>query len=175
MKFTVHSSQLTVVVVISCALFFASAASGCASFSRKFTRKPKEEKEVRVVVETQDYASKYSTAELYKKYYLYWRLANNDLLNLLDNPEINRKKLIAVSGEIAKNLGELRRFLQPEKQARINEFISETNRLGVELGQDLNRARVLEMKSVLLHQQRQMRAEFALKKVQDYLVEEEAP
>ena len=144
---------------------------GCEAFRKKFVRKPKREKEVTVVVKIQEYESKYSTAETYKKYFLFWRCRHEELVNLLNAQEGNRKKRIFSAKKIIENLQQMQKLLLPQKQIKLESFISEQKAIVEKLDRyNLSRGQRLRIKSTLGKQRKKIQEEFAYRHIQEHLI-----
>ena len=103
---SIQNSKFKVVLILSTIYYLLSTSLGCEAFRKKFVRKPKKDKEVEVVVHTQEYVSEYSTEETYKKYFLFWRTWHEELLSSLSAQDGNRKKHVFT----AKKIAELRKM-----------------------------------------------------------------
>lgn len=153
-------------------LCLSLALTGCEAFRKKFVRKPKE-REVKIIVETQEYESKYSVEETYKKYFLFWRLSHEELINSLNVQDGNRKKRIFTAEKVIENLQQMRQLVLPERQARLDIFILEQKNIAKQLDKyKLRRAQALKIKSILEKQRRQIQREFSCKRIQKYLTKE---
>lgn len=173
MKVKTKIQNLKVFLKIFTFYFLVFTFLGCEAFSRKFVRKPKKEKEIKVITQTQEYQSEYSIAAAYKKYFLFWQAAQDDLIDLVDEPEANHKKVIFTAEKIIENLAEIRQFLLPEKQEKLEPYILEQKKVRAQLTQsNLSRGKILEIKTVLEKQRRQIKKEFAYPAIQGYLIKE---
>ena len=170
---SIQNSKFKVVLMLSTIYYLLSTSLGCEAFRKKFVRKPKKEKEVEVVVHTQEYVSEYSTEETYKKYFLFWRTWHEELLNSLSAQDGNRKKRVFAAKKIVENLQQMRQLLLPEKQNRLDIYISEQKDIVRQLNKyNLNRIQRLRIKSILEKQRRQIQREFKYRHVQEYLIKE---
>ncbi|UCB56610.1 MAG: hypothetical protein JSV30_05215 [Candidatus Omnitrophota bacterium] len=152
---------------------FVASLSGCEAFRKKFVRKPKGEKEIKVVVNTQEYVSQYSRKQIYEKYFLFWKAANDELLGLLNIQEVNRKKRIYYAEKIAENLLQMQQLLAPEKQKALDAYIAEQKQIVVELKKySLSLGKKLQIKGILRKQRREVRKEFSYKNIEEYLIKE---
>lgn len=151
----------------------AGSLCGCDAFRKKFVRKPKDEKEVKVVVNTREYASQYSRKQIYEKYFLFWKAANDELLGLLDIQKTSRKKRIYYAKKIGENLLQMQKLLAPEKQKVLDAYILEQKQIAVELKKySLSPGKKLQIKSILRKQRREVRKEFSYKNIEEYLIKE---
>jgi len=114
----------TCLLLITCSLGLI-AFNGCESFRKKFVRKSKEKKEVRVVVNTHEYESLYSVAVNYEVCYNFWLASQKELIDSLDGLSGNRKRRVFATRRIIDNLERMSQYLVPEKQAQLNQYISE--------------------------------------------------
>ena len=144
---------------------------GCEAFRKKFVRKPKE-KEVKIVVETYEYEAE-SAEKTYKRFFLFWRAAHEEMINSLKSQDGNRKKLVFAAEKIIENLQQMRQLLMPQMQARLDTFISEQKDIARQLNRfKLQHAQLIRIKSMLEKQRRQIQKEFNYKHIQEYLVKE---
>lgn len=163
-------TQILVLLAVICLLF---SVSGCEAFRKKFVRKSKRQKEVKVVIETYEYESMYSVEETYKRYFLFWRAAHEEMINSLKSQDGNRKKLVFAAEKIIENLQQMRQLLMPQMQARLDTFISEQKDIARQLNRfKLQHAQLIRIKSMLEKQRRQIQKEFNYKHIQEYLVKE---
>ncbi|MBL7084870.1 MAG: hypothetical protein ISS43_02035 [Candidatus Omnitrophica bacterium] len=162
---------LLVFILLSAFSFQLSALCGCEAFRKKFVRKPKEEKQIEVVVHTQEYSSEYSPEQIYKKYFLFWRSWHEELVNSLNAQEGNRKKLISAAKKSVENLQQMRQLLLPEKQDRLDIYILEQKSIVRELNKRrLSPAQRLKIKTRLEKQRRQIQKEFGYSHIQEHLI-----
>jgi len=163
----------TILILSTIYCLLSTSLCGCEAFRKKFVCKPKKEKEVEVIVHTQEYVSEYSTEETYKKYFLFWRTWHEELLNSLSAQNGNRKKRVFAAKKIVENLQQMRQLLLPEKQNRLDIYISEQKGIVRQLNKyNLNRIQRLRIKSILEKQRRQIQREFKCRQVQEYLIKE---
>lgn len=163
--------KFKVVLILSSIFCLLFTSLGCEAFRKKFVRKPKKEKEVKIVVETYEYESQYSPQTSYKKYFSFWRGWQDELINSLDIQHVNRKKLTVASEKIVANLDQMHQLLLPEKQKELEGYIAEQKEIAMQLQQpSLSRTQILEIKSSLERNKKQIQKEFNYKKIQQYLV-----
>lgn len=159
-----------VILLLFTLCFLLSTCLGCEAFRRKFVRKAKE-KEVKVVIHTQEYESKYSIEETYKKYFLFWSTAHEELINSLNVQDGNRKKRIFAAKKVIENLQYMRQLLLLEKQVGLDTFISKLESILSQLDTyKLRRAQSLRIKSILEKQRRKIQREFSFRHIQEYLI-----
>jgi len=167
--------KLKTILILSALCFLLSTSlCGCASFRRKFVRKPKKEKKIEVIVRTQEYKAKYSIEEAYKKYFLFWRNWHEEMINLLKDPQDgNRKRRIFAARKTVENLEQMHKLLLPGKQAGLEVYISELKDIAGQLEKyNLRAGQKLRIESVLEKQRRRIQREFAYRHVQEYLIRE---
>jgi hypothetical protein len=164
--------RCTEILILFSVLCFVFCVCGCEAFRKKFVRKPKKEKEIKVIVRTQEYEYPYSVVVAYKNYYLYWRAAHEELYQLLSSQDDNRKKRIFTAKRIVENLLQMQQLLLPEKRSKIDDYIAELNRIVQQLDRyKLTRLQKLRIKSTLDKQRRQIQKELHYRHIQDYLIE----
>jgi hypothetical protein len=93
---------------------------GCASFKKKFVRKPKGKKRPTPIIYTKDYTQQYPNILLYKKHYLFWRYWQEELINSLG---LNRKKEIRCARSALDELKTLNNYLNPEGKDNLAPYI----------------------------------------------------
>jgi len=136
-------------------------------------RRSTKEKEVKVVIETYEYEPKYSLEQTYKRYFLFWRTAHEELITLLNMQDVSRKKRVFTAEKIIENLQHMRQLVLPEKQSELDAHILEQENILKQLERyKLRRAQMLRIKSTLKEQKRQIREEFSYEEMQGYLVKE---
>ena len=171
MKVAHQSIKFKVILLVTVYCLLVTLLCGCEAFRKKFVRKAKREKEIKVVIHTEEYESRYSIEETYKTYFLFWRVAHEDLINLLDVQDGNRKKRIFAAKKVIENLQYMRQLLLLEKQVRLDAFISELERIVTQLDTyKLKRTQSLRIKSILEKQRRQIQREFSLRHIQEHLI-----
>ncbi|MCQ9207853.1 MAG: hypothetical protein NG712_00495 [Omnitrophica bacterium] len=173
MKLKTQNSKSKVILLLITYLLLLTTVIGCEAFRKKFVRKAKREKEIKVVIETYEYESRYSIEESYKRYFLFWRTAHEELINLLDRQDLSRKRRVFVAGKIVENLQHMRQLLLPEKQSELDTHILEQENILNQLQRyKLSHGQRLRIKSALKKQKRQIRKEFSYKDIQGYLIKE---
>ncbi len=144
---------------------------GCDAFIRKFTRKPKKDRESRVrpVLVPKEYASTMTPEELYQQYFLFWKAWQDELIQSL-LATTNYKKQNNCVEQATSNLLRIRAMLVPEKQQELDKYIGQLDDLGDQLGDDpygtnsaSNRLAAERIKMEVLR-------DFSYSKVKDYLV-----
>lgn len=160
-----------VILIFFTIYVLAFTSLGCEAFRRKFVRKPEKEKEIKVIIETQEYESRYSPEQSYKKYFLFWRISHEELINLLETQNMSRKKRVFAARKIVENLSQMRQLILPEKQTRLDDFISEQRHIVRQVDRyNLNMVQRLRIKNALERQKRQIQREFDYRQIQQYLI-----
>lgn len=157
-------------LAVSCCL--VAALAGCDAFVRKFTRNSKKDAQAKqdLVLAPEEYKPPKTTKEeVYRHYFLYWKSWHDELINALLG-EASNKKQADCANEALKNLVELRRTLQPEKQKKLDVYIKQLQDLKNSIEQDsygnivsMNR---LTAERIRLHIMRN----FSYDKIKDYLI-----
>ena len=96
--------------------------TGCASFRKKFVRKPKKVEKPTPIMQTKDYTQEYSHILLYKKHYLFWKYWQEELINSLGS---NRKKERRCARAALDELKTLGGYLNSEGKERLAPYIAE--------------------------------------------------
>jgi hypothetical protein len=155
-------------VLLFCFLLLDLA--GCESFTRKFTRKSKKsDQAVEMVLVPEEYKGPEMTKEeLYRQYYLYWNLWQDELINsLIQNASL--KKKIDCAQEALKNFTNMKMLLVIDAQKNFDAYLVKLNdlleRMKVDVyGTDNNRnLRVAEGIKAGIHQN------FTYSKIRNYL------
>ena len=94
---------------------------GCASFEKKFVRKPKQAVKPTPVVRFKAYLPSKSLEEMYRQRFTQWDFWCGELLGGFG---VSRKKIQHASTETLGQLGELQRFLPAEDAQRLQRIIS---------------------------------------------------
>ena len=103
---------------------------GCEAFTRKFTRKSKNENlpQTEMVLVPEEYRSTMSKEELYRQYFLFWKSWHDELINSL-SIGANHKKQIGSANEAIKNLEQLKAYLNAEKQKELDIYLNQLKTL----------------------------------------------
>ena len=112
--------------------------TGCEAFVRKFTRKPKQENlptEEMVLVPQEYQAPQMSKEETYRKFFLYWKSWQDELMDALTYGS-NSKKQIGCANEAINNLKELRGLLAAGAQERLDVYIGRLGALRDKIKRD---------------------------------------
>lgn len=152
-----------------------TTAIGCDAFRKKFIRKPKAQKEVRVVVETKRYESTLSQKQVYVRYFAFWQAWHEELVDTLDMQEVNRKRRTAAGRGIVENLKQMRRLLMPEKQKQLDLYILVQEDIMRQLEEyRISHAKSLRIKSMLKKQKREIKGKFHYKNIEAYLIKDDS-
>lgn len=163
--------KLKAILILTTVYFLLSTSlCGCEAFRKKFVRKPKGKREIKVVIETQEYDPEYSVEETYKRYFLFWRASLGELIDSLNAQDGNRKKRISAAKKIIENLQQMQQLLIAEKQTRLDDFILEQKKIVGQLDRrNLGRGKRLQIEGILKRQERRIQKEFNFRHIQDYL------
>jgi len=103
---------------------------GCEAFTRKFTRKSKNENlpQTEMVLVPEEYRDTMGKEELYHKYFLFWKSWHDELINSL-SIGANHKKQIGSANEAIKNLEQLKAYLNAEKQKELDIYLNQLKTL----------------------------------------------
>lgn len=151
-------------------LALAISVSGCASFKKKFVRKPKETEKPTPIVHTKDYTQEYGNLFLYEKHYLFWKYWQEELINTLNSKHSNRKKEAKCSYSALDELKTLSNYLNPEGKKILAPYIAEleniTQRL---LSRKPVNSRVSKFKRELEKHKRNVQRIFFYKNVEEWI------
>jgi len=123
-------------IFLCCLLIFLA---GCDAFVRKFTRKSKKDRDVEqeIVLVPEEYKGPdLSKPDLYRKYLMYWKSWQDELMEaLLLN--LSHKKKLDCAEQATKNLISLRAMLKPEKQKQLDAYINRLKELKASIQKDV--------------------------------------
>ena len=111
---------------------------GCDAFVRKFTRKPKNEDKPQqeLVLAPEEYPAPQMTKEqLYRKYFTYWKLWQDELIQALTS-NTNHKKTVDCIEQATKNLSALDVLMDENKTKQLNVYIGQLNDLQERIARD---------------------------------------
>lgn len=141
------------------------AVSGCETLPKKFIRKkPKPAYTPSVVfVDQGAFQKKYSNEYYYKTHFTLWKTWQDEILLNLGG---NAKKVKRSAEEAYSHLEQMSRYLKPEKQAKLQPLMDESNRY-MRRFQDGNDSRTaaMAMKSDLETLRRRVNNDFYFEKV----------
>ncbi|MFQ5681375.1 MAG: hypothetical protein ACE5GG_04935 [Candidatus Omnitrophota bacterium] len=116
---------------VCCALILGS--SGCYALRKKFIRRPKHEPKAEdPVLAFEDYKNDDDPETAYRKYLLYWRSWQEELIVAIENG-LSRKKQSACAREALSNLKMARSFLDEDKQNKLDVYLSELEDLAEDI------------------------------------------
>jgi len=127
-------ARSTILIFTGCALLFTSF--GCEAFVRKFTRKSKKEETVEMVLAPEEYKNPLTKEELYKKYLLFWKSWQDELITSLIEKR-SQKKILDCADESIKNLNNMRELLKENRYKRIDFYIRQMWNLRDALSDDI--------------------------------------
>lgn len=153
-------------------LVFVILTSGCDAFVRKFTRKPKKENlpQVEMVLAPEEYKAPVVTSEeVYRKYLLYWKSWQDELVSsLLANT--NHKKQLDCASEAVNNLAELKSLLKENGRLRLEAYIRRSYDLKSSIEQDVYGFNANILRSSAERLRRDILRDFSYSKVKEDLV-----
>jgi hypothetical protein len=153
--------------------FFIAGMMGCASLPKKFVRKKKEPKHkaATVFLDEGPYQKQFSNEYYYKTHYTLWRTWHDDMVNNLAG---NSKKLKRAADEAYSHLEQMSRYLQPERQAKLEPLVKELDAYRVKFDQgSFSKSSAMGMRSDLERVRRLVANDFYFDKVkQDILPDE---
>jgi hypothetical protein len=126
MKSNLGKKEIFNFLVFLSVIFLLGNLCGCESFVRKFTRKPKTEDKPRedLVLEPEEYKGPNLTKEqLYRKYLGYWKSWQDELITAFLNNGTYKKRVDCIEQAI-KNLEQLRKMLNPDKQKIMDDYLN---------------------------------------------------
>ena len=149
----------------------AATAAGCESLERKFTRKPKTPTErPNPVIVFQDYSQAMTPLERYRKHYLMFGYWNGELLEALQVPALNPKRITRASTESLSELTALRNLLESDLAGRLDPVIEARTAIDRQVqGASFGAAQAIRIVQVVEAQTRQINREFFWRDVQDHL------
>ena len=105
-------------------LMFIITFVGCASLERKFSRKKnkEEDKAPAIITATYDYSKDRRIDELYKKYFLFWKSWQSELIDRMD---ATHKKRVDCYANTMESLKEMKKYLKKEKEDKLQVIIAE--------------------------------------------------
>jgi len=145
--------------------------TGCESFQRKFTRKPKHPGPPPApIISFQDYTGAMTPMERYRKHYLMFDYWNDELLNALQEASPSPKRLKRSSTEALNELTALRGLLVEEQAAPLDRFVEKRARINERLqGGALHQTQASILWRELESQTRRIERDFSWRDVEDYL------
>lgn len=170
MKLQIENFKFKIILLstVYCLLF---TSIGCESFVRKFTRKPKKDKEKKeemVLVPVEYNTQKASKQDLYQQYYLFWVAWQDQLIDSL-RYETNRKRSIGCASSAVDNLEQMQKILQKEKQEELAVYIKQSKDLVAVMENDPYRSKVDSYLAAANRLKTQIQKKFSFKKVKGSL------
>lgn len=145
----------------------STSLCGCASFKKKFVRKPKDIEKPTPIMHTKDYTQEYPNILLYKKHYLFWRYWQEELINSLGS---NRKKEFRCARSALDELKALGNYLIPEGKESLAPYIAELESITKQiLSKRLIGSQVSKLKRELEKHKRNVQRSFFYKDVEKWI------
>jgi len=160
------------ILLLTFTFLLLTLSVGCDAFVRKFTRKPKKENlpQQEMILVPQEYKPpKMSKEEVYRQYFLYWKVWHDELINSLSIGS-SHKKQIGCANEAVKNLEELRPILQENMQKKLDVYISQLKDLKNEITEDLYGTNISSNRLTAERMKRNILRDFSYNKTKDYLI-----
>ncbi|MBI4340803.1 MAG: hypothetical protein HY598_00810 [Candidatus Omnitrophica bacterium] len=146
------------------------SASGCESFQRKFTRKPKSERPPTPVISFHDYSGAMTPLERYRKHYLMFGYWNQDVIEALQGGSPNPKRYRQSSAEALVELTTMQSLLSDDVAARLAPLIEERETFDRQLrSPTFNASRAHVIARVLETQARRIHRDFFWREVEEHL------
>jgi hypothetical protein len=169
MKVKTLNLNFQTLIYLSSLIFLISGLTGCETLAKKFTRKPKKQQEVEMVLIPQDYASRFSSKEEeYRYYFMVWESWQDELINALLYQKSHKKQLGCLD-QAVKNLIQIKSLLSFEKQKELDPYIKRMNSLGSEISKDRYSIRTVHHRSKAERIKRLVSKSYPYAKVKDYL------
>lgn len=149
-------------------LILTISLTGCGPMQKKFVRKKKnEEKIAPVVVTTYDYSKELRVEELYKKYFLFWKSWQTELIDRMD---ASHKKRIECYDFTVESLLQMKKYLSDAKGNEFEHFISEIKSIDPDIRkQTLSKSEKYRFRQLLENTKRKIDKQFSYPQVKDYL------
>jgi hypothetical protein len=109
---------------------------GCEAFVRKFTRKPKDQPAVEMVLAPEEYKDTRTPEQKYRESFLFWKTWHDELIESLLQNRSYKKRLDCVQ-EALKHLNNLRPLLKENKQKKLGLYINRLNDLQSMIDDDI--------------------------------------
>ncbi|MDD4980389.1 MAG: hypothetical protein PHC54_03815 [Candidatus Omnitrophica bacterium] len=153
-------------------LFLIGNLLGCDAFVRKFTRKSKRDKPApEMVLMPEEYKPPPMTKEeVYRKYFIFWKSWQDELINSFIVSSVNHKKQISCANEAIKNLELLRAALQEKKQKEFDVYINRMKALKESIAEDLYGNNMPQNRLSAERIRRGIMRDFSYSKVKNYLL-----
>lgn len=151
--------------------FLIVSLIGCDAFVRKFTRKPKREElpEQELVLAPEEYRSTMTKEEQYRQYFLFWESWQGELVQAL-LVKTNRKKPVSCINEAIKNLEEIQKMLDAEKQKKLESYLVQLKDLRETIIEDTYGTDFSSQRMAAERIKRAISRDFSYSKVKDSLL-----
>lgn len=152
---------------IGVVLFLVAAISGCAGVQRKFVRKKKTEEKPMPIVTAYDYAKELRADELYKKYFMFWKSWQGELIEKIGS---RYKKRNVCYEKLMDSLMEMKKYLDAKKAKELEVFIEEIKTIEPAIKKDrLTRNEEYNVQQLLEKTKRQIEKDFSYSDVKENL------
>jgi len=164
----------TRLVLPSAFCLLLAVTTGCESFQRKFTRKPKHPPPLpSPIITFQDYTRAMTPLDRYRKHYLIFDYWNDELLDALTGNTPNLKRLKRASTEALGELETMRELVADDRAASLEPLIEERAKIDRQLQHGtLSLSQTSAVSRVLEAQTRQIQREFFWRDIEDHLKQE---
>ena len=151
--------------------FLLMVCTGCESFQRKFTRKPKHPQEApSPIISFQEYGKALTPLDLYRKHYLMFVFWNDELIAALKDRSLNPKRIVRDSEEALKELQHLSSVLDQELAPRMQPLIEERRKLHAQMdAAAFSHERSLAIRRKLEAQTRKIQREWFWRDVEEHV------
>jgi len=170
MKFKIKNLKLKIVLLVTGYWLLVTLLTGCEAFVRKFTRKPKKPEIVEepILVPEEYPEPNYSTHEIYKDSYLFFRNWVDELINYLE-PSENRKKQLDCIKEIKENLSKMHSVLKEPKQRELAIYIKDFEDIENKIKGYLTPDRFYSLKNQCMNLKTKISKNFSYSKVKEFI------
>jgi hypothetical protein len=144
---------------------------GCDALLKKFTRKPKQGDlpQEQMVLVPEDYPSLFtSKEEEYRHYFLFWQSWQDELINALIDVKSHKKQLSCLDQAI-KNILQVKRMLNEEKQKGLGVYIQQLDDLTSALSRDVYSQAANQYRNKAENIKRNILRYFTYSEVKEYL------
>ena len=141
---------------------------GCAALQKKFSRKKKEQEKIAPIITTYDYSKELKIDELYKKYFLFWKSWQSELIDRIDSTYY--KKRISCYDYTISSLMDMRRYLTGSKAIELDGVMKEIGTLDPQIRErSLSKSELYRIRQLLRRTKRQIDKGFSYSKVKEFL------
>jgi len=162
--------KFKIIILVSGFWLLVTLLMGCEAFVRKFTRKPKKPevlKEPVLIPEVYPELT-YSTYDMYKDSYLFFRSWMDELINYLE-PSENRKKQIDCINEAKENLLKMHSVLKEEKQKELESYIRKLDEIKDQIKGFLSQDKFYSLKNQSINLKSRISKNFSYSKIKDFI------